>query len=81
LKIQTAIGVIPRIAQLLSQLFLIWATLNYRVRKTRRAFERELVNQGIKAEDAKRLSKQIKILKDQMMSSIREISSEWKGRH
>lgn len=81
MKIQTAIGVIPRIAQLLSQLFLIWATLNYRVRKTRRAFERELVNQGIKAEDAKRLSKQIKILKDQMMSSIREISSEWKGRH
>ena len=76
MKVRTAIGAIPRIVQLLSQLFLIWATLDHKVRKTRRAFERELVSQGIKEEDAKRLSKQIKILKDQIMSSIWETSIE-----
>jgi hypothetical protein len=70
LWIITILSIIPRVAQLLVQLFWIWITLGWNVRKARRAFEKELIRQGIKKEDAKRLSKQIKILKDQIMGSI-----------
>ncbi len=66
----TILSIIPRVAQLLVQLFWIWITLGWNVRKARRAFEKELIRQGIEKEDAKRLSKQIKILKDQIMGSI-----------
>lgn len=66
----TIFSIIPRVAQLLVQLFWIWITLGWNVRKARRAFEKELIRQGIEKEDAKRLSKQIKILKDQIMGSI-----------
>lgn len=66
----TILSIIPRVAQLLVQLFWIWITLGWNVRKARRVFEKELIRQGIKKEDAKRLSKQIKILKDQIMGSI-----------
>jgi len=70
LLIITILSIIPRVAQLLVQLFWIWITLGWNVRKARRAFEKELIRQGIEKEDAKRLSKQIKILKDQIMGSI-----------
>ncbi|UCH32604.1 MAG: hypothetical protein JSV05_04295 [Candidatus Bathyarchaeota archaeon] len=81
MKIQAIMSIIPRTAHLLSQLFFIWATLDWKVRKARRAFESELVNQGIKAEDAKKLSKPIKVLKDQIMNSVWEIPSKWNHRH
>jgi len=61
---------IPQIARLLTQLSWLWLTLGWQVRKARKAFEKELIRQGISKEDAKRLSRQIKTLKDQMMGSL-----------
>ncbi|MCW3986379.1 MAG: hypothetical protein NWE91_08250 [Candidatus Bathyarchaeota archaeon] len=75
MRIRTILGIIPRIIQLLSQLLLIWITLGWKVRKARKAFEKELICQGISKKDAKKLSKQIKIAKDQIMSSMWQFTS------
>lgn len=76
MRIRAVLSIVPRFIQLFSHLFLIWVTLDWKVRKARRAFEKELVRQGISREDAKRLSKQIEILKDQMVSSIWRFASK-----
>jgi hypothetical protein len=70
LEFRTILSVFLRVVQLLTQLFWVWITLDWKVRKARKAFEKELVLQGVSKEDAKRLSKQIKILKDHLMNSI-----------
>jgi len=49
--------------------------LGWKVRKARKAFEKELIRQGISKKDAKKLSKQIKIAKDQIMSSMWQFTS------
>lgn len=70
MRVQTVVRIFPRIVQLVAQLFLIWITLDWKVRKARKAFEKELIEQGISKEDAKQLSEQIKMAKDQLMGSI-----------
>ncbi|MFP3984697.1 MAG: hypothetical protein ACLFU9_01845 [Candidatus Bathyarchaeia archaeon] len=76
MRIRTIISMVPMIIQFISQLFWIWITLGWKVRKARNAFEKELVQQGVSIEDAKQLSKQIKIAKDQIMSSLWQFASK-----
>jgi len=57
--------------RLLSSLFLIYLTLGWRVRKARKAFERELVKQGMPKEDAKRMSAKYAALKDEALSTLK----------
>ena len=71
--LRTILGIFPQIVKLILQVFWMWLTLDWNVRKARKAFEKELILQGIAKEDAQRLSKQIKVLKDQIMSSARRI--------
>ena len=70
MRITTILRISKRAIQLLANLFFIWITLDWKVRKTRKAFERELIQQGISKSEAKRLSKPIKKAKDQIMNSI-----------
>lgn len=70
LRLRTLLGMFPQVIRLVTHLFWIWITLGWRVRKARNAFEKELICQGIPKEDAKRLSKQIKIAKNQIMNSL-----------
>jgi hypothetical protein len=76
LQARTIFSMMPRIAKLLTQLFWIWATLDWQVRKARRAFERELTSQGISKQDAQRISKQIEVAKDQIMSTLWQFASK-----
>jgi hypothetical protein len=52
-------------------LFWTYWTLERRVQKTRKAFEKQLVNQGMSKEDAKRLSACYEDLKNSITSIIR----------
>jgi len=70
MRMRTVISLIPKIMQLFMQLFWLWITLDWRIRKARKAFEKELIRNGIAKKDAQRLSRQIKIAKDQIMDSI-----------
>jgi len=67
----TLLGVSPHIVRLLCSLFVMWLTLGWKVRKARKAFEKELIKQGMSKEDAKRLSIQYTILKDNLMSGLK----------
>jgi hypothetical protein len=74
--VTTFLSIIPRTAKLLTQLFWMWLTLGWHVRKTRKAFEKELTKLGVPEEDARRLSRQIKIAKDHMMGLVWHFSSK-----
>ena len=61
----------PHLANLGVNLGWIYLTLGWRVRKTRRAFEKQLVLQGMSKEDAQRLSRCFMELKNSMTSMLR----------
>jgi hypothetical protein len=57
----------PHLAQLVASLLWISATLGRRVRKARRAFEKQLVAEGMSSEDARRISAFYEELKDSLI--------------
>jgi len=59
------------VAGLVLSLLSIWLTLDWKVRRTRAAFEKELTRQGMTKEDARRISYNFRRLKDNIMSTIR----------
>jgi len=71
LLIVSVLSGIPAVVKLLGSLFLIWLTLDWKVRKARRAFEKELIKQGMSKQDAKRISAQYAALKDQAVNAFK----------
>jgi len=67
----TILSVVPFIVRLLCSLFAAWLTLGWKVRKTRKAFEKEVIRQGMSKDDAKRLSAQYKLLKDNVIKALK----------
>ena len=61
----------PHLAIMGSSLFWMYVTLGRRVRKTRRAFEKQLVSQGMSKDDAKRLSACYEDLKNSLTNGLR----------
>jgi len=59
------------VVRLLSNLFLIYLTLGWNVRRARRAFENELVKQGMPKEDARRMSARYAALKDETLNALK----------
>jgi len=58
-------------AHLLLSLFALWLTLGWKVREARKAFEKQLIRQGMSKKDARRLSAQYSKLKNEMMSTLK----------
>jgi len=71
MKIRSIIFASFSLIRLLLSLFTLWLTLGWRVRKARKAFEEQLIHQGMAKEDAKKLSAQFSRLKDDMMSALK----------
>jgi len=69
-KARAILGAAFSIVSLLSHLLILWLSLGWRVRRTRKAFEKELIKEGMSKEDAKKLSAHYKILKDQIISTV-----------
>ena len=65
------LNVSAHVATLLCNLFVIWLTLDWKVRKARKMFEKELVDQGMLEEDAQRIGTQYVTLKDNIMREIK----------
>jgi hypothetical protein len=61
----------PHLALMGISLSWMYLTLGRRVRKTRRAFERQLISQGMSKEDAKRLSACYNELKNSITNMFR----------
>ena len=67
----TILSVFPYIVRLLSSLFAAWLTLGWKVRKTRKAFEKELIKQGMSKGDARRISAQYTLLKNNIVRGLK----------
>jgi hypothetical protein len=59
------------LVKLFLSLVVIWLTLGWKVRKARKAFERELMKQGMSKQDAKRISVQYADLKDNIVNAFK----------
>ncbi|UCG45148.1 MAG: hypothetical protein JSV58_07210 [Candidatus Bathyarchaeota archaeon] len=70
MRIRTILSITTSIVRILGSLFALWATFDWKVRRTRKAFEKELVKQGMSKEDARRISAQYKTLKNQLTSTL-----------
>ncbi|MGB8779470.1 MAG: hypothetical protein WCD81_02340 [Candidatus Bathyarchaeia archaeon] len=62
----------PYLARMSLQLFYAYLTLGSRVRKTRRAFEEELVLSGMSKVDAERISACYEELKNNITSTLKK---------
>jgi len=62
----------PQLARMSLSLSWMYLTLGRRVGKTRRAFEEQLVRQGMSKEDAKRLSACFEELKDNLTGVLKQ---------
>lgn len=68
MKIYSILSITGSIIRLINSLLVLWLTLRWKVRTARRAFERELIEQGMAAKDARRLSANYSKMKNQIMS-------------
>ncbi|HKZ94034.1 MAG TPA: hypothetical protein VJ249_05580 [Candidatus Bathyarchaeia archaeon] len=57
--------------RLLSSLFLIYLALGWKVRKAKKAFEKELTKQGMPKDAVKRMSARYAALKDEALKSLK----------
>jgi DNA polymerase III delta prime subunit len=60
------------LTKLLASLFFIWLTLDWKVRKARKALEKELMKQGMSKRDAKRMGAQYAGLKDNIKRAFKQ---------
>lgn len=58
------------ISVLLTKLFFIWLTLGWKTRKARKAFEEELIKQGMSKMDAERIGARYVALKNVVMRAF-----------
>jgi len=71
MKIQSVIIAGVSLIRLLLSLFVLWLTFGWKVRKTRRAFEKQLIRQGMAKKDAKKLSAQYSKMKNEIMNTLK----------
>ncbi|NLE04288.1 MAG: hypothetical protein GX638_05720 [Crenarchaeota archaeon] len=68
----TIIKMIPHISILVLSLLWTYLTLGTKVRKTRRAFEKQLTTAGMSEENSKRLSAGYQELKDNLTITVKQ---------
>jgi hypothetical protein len=68
----TVIKSFPHLVLMILSLLWMYLTLGRRVRKTRKAFEKQLIQQGMSKEDAKRLSACFEDLKNNIAAMLKQ---------
>lgn len=69
---KSLIKLTPHLSILVLSLLWTYLTIGIKVRKTRRAFEKQLIKQGMSIEDAKRLSAGYQELKDNLSNAVKQ---------
>jgi hypothetical protein len=71
MKIGSVFTIALHLTRLSLILFVFWLTFGWNVRKARKAFEKQLILQGMAKKDAKRLSANYVKLKNEIMSTLK----------
>ena len=71
MKISSLISITLHAIRLLLSLSALWLSFGWKVRKARKAFEKELVKAGMAKKDAKRLSAWYSKLKDDIIQAVK----------
>lgn len=71
MKITAIIKAGLHLIKLILNLGFIWLTLGWKVRKARKAFEKELIKSGLPKETAKKLGEKYALVKDELMNQIK----------
>jgi len=79
MKISTIIKAGLHLSKLVLNLIFIWLTLGWKVRKARKAFEKELVKGGMPKEAAKKLAKKYSSVKDEVMKQLWSSVKKFRG--
>ena len=79
MKISTIIKSGGHLSKLVLNLVFIWLTLGWKVRKARKAFEKELVKGGMPKEAAKKLGKKYSSVKDEVMKQLWSSVKKFRG--
>jgi hypothetical protein len=64
------------ILKMAGSLLKAWLTLGWKVRRARKSFEKQLIIGGMSKEDAKQLSGFYRVLKDQMLGTVKGAITE-----
>ncbi len=70
MKITSIVKIGLHLIKLVLNLGYLWLTLGWKVRKARKAFEKELVKNGVPKETAKKLGKKYSSIKDEITRAL-----------
>jgi hypothetical protein len=71
MKIGSIFSIALHLTRLSLILFVLWLTFGWKVRKARKAFEKQLILQGMKKKDAKRISANYVKLKNDIVNALK----------
>jgi hypothetical protein len=77
MKISSIISITLHAIRLLLSLFALWLSFGWKVRRARKAFEKELVKAGMAKKEAKRLSAWYSKLKDDIIQAVKSSTFKW----
>ncbi len=77
MKLTSIISIALHSIRLLLSLFTLWLSFGWKVRKARKAFEKELVKAGMAKKDAKKLSAWYLKLKDDIVRAVKSSAFTW----
>jgi hypothetical protein len=77
MKLTSLISAALNTIRLLLSLLVLWLSFGWKVRKARKAFERELVKAGMAKKDAKRLSAWYSKLKGDIIQAVKSSAFKW----
>ncbi|MGB9676552.1 MAG: hypothetical protein ACPL0C_05130 [Candidatus Bathyarchaeales archaeon] len=71
MKIRSIISIMLSASYIIFSILILWATLGWNVRRARKAFEKQLIRQGMAKKDARRISAQYSKLKNDVMNTLK----------
>lgn len=77
-NVTSIISITLHAVRLLLSLLALWLSFGWKVRKARKAFEKELVKMGMAKKDAKRLSAWYSKLKKDIMNTLKASAFAWR---
>ncbi|MEM2420032.1 MAG: hypothetical protein QXL38_03490 [Candidatus Bathyarchaeia archaeon] len=78
MKLRSVIGIILHATRLLLSLLFLWLSFGWKVRKARKAFEKELVKAGMAKKDARKLSEWYSKLKNDITQTAKSYLFAWR---